>query len=64
MPRPKRYVEHLGFQATQLEAQVFKAYLKARGLSATEFFRQEVLKPLIAAKQTEDERNHGGSDAA
>jgi hypothetical protein len=59
MARPRRYTEHLGFQATLEESRVFKEYLKSRGMSASQYFRELVVKPLLAAQQAEGEAKDG-----
>jgi hypothetical protein len=51
MPRPRRRTEHLGFQATLEESRAFKDYLRQRGLSASEYFRQMVVQTIQQAAQ-------------
>jgi hypothetical protein len=50
MPRPRKYVNHIGFQATDGEYAAFKRYLEKRELTATEFFRKQILRPLLQAQ--------------
>jgi hypothetical protein len=51
MARSRRYTTHIGFLATESEFEAFQRYLRDRDLTATEFLRKEVLRPLLAAQK-------------
>ena len=53
MPRRRRYTEHLGFMASVQEERMVKEYLKSRKMTASEYFREVAIQPLLEAQQAQ-----------
>jgi hypothetical protein len=53
--RKRRYTEHLGLQVSVLEEKIVKEYLKSRKMTATEYFREVAIRPLVEAQAADIE---------